>query len=748
MGKRNRKTSLREAATVRCGYGNHAWGPLRGGLLAGLFLLAAVTPNGSAQSMEVVARAASVSGRSLLYAGGGGTLALTPGYVLNPGDRIDTRGGGRVVIDLSDGSMVVVQPESIVVLKDFRQASSLRELFDITLGLVRVKINHYGGRPNPYRMNSPTASIAVRGTEFSIEVAPEGDTQVVVYEGAVEVTSLTDPGRRTLIDAGRGVLVRPGQDFRFLVPPPSRPGDFGDRNDAGDREHRQQPMANAVPPLAQPVPHAEDHRSQQASHGERDDDPSPRGSASTYDRYIASLSDIAQIPFLFRYNAFAERHLDSLENPAVAAGFTSGEGRLFLLPSFNGVRGLQEYQAAFGPGGTQPAGYSFSPQLSMFSPVGKSGFVVGGSISASRVGDSGFAAMPVSDPSALQSEGATALQTAGSSTTTFYSGALLAARRFGHSSVGLEVESLRGTGSLLTTLTQTGTTTAAGSESEDDESEAPGTPSSSTEQIDSASRVTQTRFTAGFSRDLSKTTSLGLFYRYALISATDADRSHTIHGTSIGLNSTGTDGHSYELGARLRGLITPRLSYGAAAAWLGVSLGNSLTRIDAVDSHGRDRAQRGSLAVGLGYALNRRTVLSFDVAGGAARTQASRTENSTGHLLQNGNVASRFVSVHAAVQADLTRHLFASASLLGVWRSQDLKVDLFADRFGSAALVVDSFFPLAPGSYPSSHRFSDFGLGWRFSQNLFLQYVCSTDYGASPVSHTLMLRYTFRLRRE
>ena len=82
---------------------------------------------------------------------------------------MDTRGGGQVVIELSDGSMVVVQPESVVVLKDYRAAGSLRELFEITLGRVRVKINHFGGRPNPYRMNSPTASIAVRGTEFSVD---------------------------------------------------------------------------------------------------------------------------------------------------------------------------------------------------------------------------------------------------------------------------------------------------------------------------------------------------------------------------------------------------------------------------------------------------------------------------------------------------------------------------------------------------------------------------------------------------
>jgi ferric-dicitrate binding protein FerR (iron transport regulator) len=169
-----------------------------------------------AQSTEVVARAASVTGRAVLLGSGSAPFALTTGYILNPGDRIDTHGGGRVVIDLSDGSMVIVAPESVVILKDFRAASSLRELFEIASGMVRVKINHFAGKPNPYRMNSPTASIAVRGTEFSIEVDARG-TQVVVYEGAVEVASLSDPTRKMLIEAGRSVLVQAGQDFHLLA---------------------------------------------------------------------------------------------------------------------------------------------------------------------------------------------------------------------------------------------------------------------------------------------------------------------------------------------------------------------------------------------------------------------------------------------------------------------------------------------------------------------------------------------------
>ncbi len=134
----------------------------------------------------------------------------------HPGDRLDTHGGGRIVIELTDGSMIVVQPESVIVIKDFRAAASLRELFEIMLGSVRVKINHFGGRPNPYRINSPTASIAVRGTDFSVTVNSRGDTQVSVYEGSVEVTNLADPAQSVVIEAGRGVLLVPGQGFRIV----------------------------------------------------------------------------------------------------------------------------------------------------------------------------------------------------------------------------------------------------------------------------------------------------------------------------------------------------------------------------------------------------------------------------------------------------------------------------------------------------------------------------------------------------
>jgi hypothetical protein len=266
------------------------------------------------------------------------------------------------------------------------------------------------------------------------------------------------------------------------------------------------------------------------------------------------------------------------------------------------------------------------------------------------------------------------------------------------------------------------------------------------EQSQSDSDITQTRLTAGFSRDISRNLKIGLFYRYAFIHAGDQDVSHTLNGFPLGLNATRTSGHSSEFGLRVRGLATPRLSYGFAAAWLGISLLDGMNRITTVDSHERDRAQRGSVAVGLGYALTRRTTLSFDLAGGSSRTWGARTEDSTGALLQNAVADSRFVSAHFAVQSDITRRLFLTASFLNIWQAHNLNLALFPDRFGNTTSVEDAFFPMNPTAAQYAPRFSDFGAGWRFTRDLFAQYVYSTDYGTTSATHTLMLRYTFHGR--
>jgi hypothetical protein len=666
-----------------------------------------------AQAPQVEARVASLAG-SVLLSGNSRTLqALSRGDALSPGDEIDTRGGGRLTIVLSDGSLVLVLPGSRVILKDYSSASTVRELFDIVLGRVRVKINHYGGRPNPYRINSPTASIAVRGTEFTVSVDAPGDTQVIVYEGLVEVTSLADPSKRMLVEPGRGVIVRPNQDMRIFVPAPG--WDIAERG-FGERDDRN----------------VENVRSNGANPGGDRDDDSPRNSAGTYERYIASLVDTGQTPLLLRFSAFPDSHLDSLENPSYATEFNAAEGRIFVLPSFSGTRSLESSSADFAGGPGRPIDYSISPQVSFFSPMPDGRTVIGGSLAASR---SGLQTFILDDAAALSSAmfaaGTTGQQTTSSSTaTTFVTGSFVAAHRFGsteRTSIGFGLDQVSGRGSFSNLLTQSD-----------------GLGVISRESTQSQSTIGQTQFKIGISHLLSGNHKLGLFYRYGFVSASDGDRSHTLNGLPQTLDSRNSSGHSSEIGLRLRGPLTRKLFYGLQASWLGLWLDDRLLRAASVDSHQTDNISRAAFGVGLGYAFRPRVVLSFDVAGGFTRSKNLRTEDATRNLLEDKRQGGHFTSVHAALQADVWRQLFVSGSLLVARQSFSSTFTLYPDRFGRLT-SSGLFSPNGIASDRAMSYYSEFGLGWRFTPQFLAQYVISTDYGFSTPSHTLLLRYTFRI---
>jgi hypothetical protein len=595
-------------------------------------------------------------------------------------------------------------------------------------------------------------------------VDPLGDTQVEVYEGAVEVVSLSDPDRRALIEAGRGVLVRPGQDFRLFAPPIGR--DMGGPSGPGgpDDDRRVVVAANAPPgmrpdnrsttvtappppfdqgqgkgggvtgqgppppppPPPPPTPPGQKPASSDNRGGVRIDGDanSPRATAGTYERYIAGLAEIGQTPFLLRFNAFPETHLDSLENPAYASDFTKAEARLFFLPSFSAS---PDYPQSTGlvSGGLQPSSYSVSPQFSLFAPVEGTGFVLGGSVAASRVGTGaqGLAA-----------------RISGSSISNFWSGSLVAARRFGpggRSSFGLEIEKLLGSGSLdNTTILATGPHFSL------------------TETLLSHSDISQTRLTAGLSHDFAGDHELGVYYRYGLIGATDADKSHMVDALPPGnalplpLESTRSSGHSVELGVRMRGPLSSKLFYGLDASVVGLSLDDALVRAAAVKSHQRDRSQREAFGVGLGYVLNPRVILTFDAVGGTSSLTALRLESATSHLLQNNHADDRFVSLHTAIQTDVTRHLFVSGSLLAVAQTRRTGFSVFPDRLGNILALGDSFFPIPATRYQAVGKYSDYGVGWRFSPDLFVQYLYSTDYGYTAGTHTIMLRYTIHFHKE
>lgn len=130
---------------------------------------------------------------------------------LGIGDRIVTGANGHVTLELEDGSYIVVSENTTLEIERY-WGSDLRNLVRVFLGKVRFHIQRLGGRPNPYRIHTPTALIAVRGTDFEVQVDGEADsTEVRTFEGRVTVVGGDVADREVILDAGRKTLVRSGQ---------------------------------------------------------------------------------------------------------------------------------------------------------------------------------------------------------------------------------------------------------------------------------------------------------------------------------------------------------------------------------------------------------------------------------------------------------------------------------------------------------------------------------------------------------
>ncbi len=144
-----------------------------------------------------------------------GQLPSNPmrGEQLPPGTILDT-GSGRLLLRLSDGGEVIVRAHTRLQV----QQPSLTDpsYFQLLLGRIRALINKRTGGAVPFELGTPSAVIAVRGTQFEVEVNSRNVTEVDVVDGLVEVY-----GRNA---AGGSVLLEPGFEMRPEVERPE-PGE-------------------------------------------------------------------------------------------------------------------------------------------------------------------------------------------------------------------------------------------------------------------------------------------------------------------------------------------------------------------------------------------------------------------------------------------------------------------------------------------------------------------------------------------
>lgn len=146
---------------------------------------------------------------------------LTVGADVSVGERIVTGASGQVQIIFDDDTRLVVGPRSALLIETYLMASS-NTAQQLTINALGGSFRFItGNSPKPaYSIKTPTAAIAVRGTEFDI-IVERASTRVMLYEGALQVCNARslcqDLTRRCEV-----AMAAPGQVNLFLRNDPLR----------------------------------------------------------------------------------------------------------------------------------------------------------------------------------------------------------------------------------------------------------------------------------------------------------------------------------------------------------------------------------------------------------------------------------------------------------------------------------------------------------------------------------------------
>jgi hypothetical protein len=159
------------------------------------------------------------------------------GEQLPPGTILDT-GSGRMLLRLSDGSEVLVRAHTRLQV----QQPSLTDpsYFQLLLGRIRALINKRTGGAVPFELGTPSAVIAVRGTQFDVEVNSRNVTEVDVVDGLVEVYGRNTGGTSVLLEPGFSTRVGMGSEPEQPEPTNEMRPDV-ERPERGDNEINGKP---------------------------------------------------------------------------------------------------------------------------------------------------------------------------------------------------------------------------------------------------------------------------------------------------------------------------------------------------------------------------------------------------------------------------------------------------------------------------------------------------------------------------
>lgn len=146
-----------------------------------------------------------------------------PGDVVREQDRIRTGPESGLEITFDGGSTFFLRADAVLGFTKVRKrglVEMIQELF-LETGRVISHIKRRTGREPRFRIRTPSAIAAARGTDFRVGLDRRRDTRVEVLKGSVSAKAKQ---RKVLLEEGEGTLIRQGGEpipARALLDPPA-----------------------------------------------------------------------------------------------------------------------------------------------------------------------------------------------------------------------------------------------------------------------------------------------------------------------------------------------------------------------------------------------------------------------------------------------------------------------------------------------------------------------------------------------
>lgn len=141
----------------------------------------------------------------------GATLPLLQGQSVEAGDTVETGADGRLALTMSSGETLELKPATRFQIERYMAPRSLSEpgsgvsFYSLLRGGLRAVTRSLGQRDlDSYRMNTPVATLGIRGTIYELVMVEDGGLYAYVEEGLI---SLANAAGALEVQAGQYVYI-------------------------------------------------------------------------------------------------------------------------------------------------------------------------------------------------------------------------------------------------------------------------------------------------------------------------------------------------------------------------------------------------------------------------------------------------------------------------------------------------------------------------------------------------------------